>query len=65
MGMSADQRDPRDPLCKLVERLDRLSTKEEENGDGEEEYLPKAPPPGRGKPWYPGMGELKETGEPW
>ncbi|XP_056452775.1 uncharacterized protein LOC130387618 isoform X3 [Gadus chalcogrammus] len=62
MGMSADQRDPRDPLCKLVERLDRLSTKEEENGDGEEEYLPKAPPPGRGTPWYPGMGELKETG---
>ncbi|XP_059913895.1 uncharacterized protein LOC132462397 isoform X3 [Gadus macrocephalus] len=60
MGMSEDPRDPRDPLCKLAERLDRLSTKEKE--DGEEEYLPTAPPPGRGTPWYPGMGELKETG---
>ena len=63
MGRSEVQRNPRDPLGKLVDRLDRLSMKEQEKGDREEKDLPTAPPSGRGKPCFPDMGELKEAGE--
>ncbi|CAL8278665.1 unnamed protein product [Lota lota] len=50
MTRSVVQRNPSDPLSKLVDRLDGLSTKEKGEGDREEKYLPKAPPSGRVTP---------------
>ena len=63
MGRSEVQRNPRDPLCKLVDRLDRLSMKEKAKGDGEEKDLLKAPPSGRGTPCFADIGEFKEKRE--
>ncbi|CAL8343425.1 unnamed protein product [Merluccius merluccius] len=60
MSSSEVQTDVSDPLGKLVDRLDRLSTKEEREGDEEKKYVPKA---ARVTRCFPDIGALKETSQ--
>ena len=60
MSSSEVQTDVSDPLGKLVDRLDGLSTKEEREGDEEKKDVPKA---ARVTRCFPDIGALKETCE--